>query len=164
MDWKAISSEACFKVSDDTGIGFTTVMRRVSVGMAAVAQGAGRSITVLEAVDGVVRPALRGVSRAGADYVMGTKAIVMGVIWGAGRKKGAALKILTHTVRAVIRQTAVRRGDVGAAVTGLVRGAIASSRRMGVATDQAAIVVTSAAIDEVYRLGSTKPESIRLAQ
>lgn len=154
---QAIGREDRLEVIDDTGSRFSAIMRRVSDGMAAAARGAGRSeITMLEAVSSVVRPALRGTWGADGDSVMGTKAIVMGVIWGAGERNGAALKVLTHTARTVIRQTAKRNGDVGAAVTGLVRAAIAGSERMGVPKAKAAMTVASVAVEEVHNIGSSE--------
>jgi len=162
MDWRAISREACFKVIDDTGIRFTAIKRRVSDGMASAARGAGTSmITRLEAVCGVVRGALRGALAPGGDSLMGAKAIIMGVIWGAGVKKVAALKFISHTTRTMIRQTAYRSGDVGSVVTGLVRGAIAGSQRMGVSAANAALAVVSVAIEEVCRTGSIEAAPVR---
>jgi hypothetical protein len=152
MDWRAISQESCFKFIDDTGIRFTALQKRVSDGMETAVR-AGK-ITPLEAVSGVVRGALRGALAPGGDPLLGAKAIVMGVIWGAGVKKGAALKLLSHTTRTMIRQTAGRNGDVGSVVTGLVRGAIAGSGRMNVSTSKAAQALVSVAVEEVYRIGS----------
>jgi hypothetical protein len=154
MDWQAISHEACFRFIDDTGIRFTAIKRRVSDGMADAVRGS--NLTRLEAVSGVVRGALRGALAPGGDPLLGAKAIVMGVIWGAGARKGAAIKILAHTTRMVIRQTAGRNGDVGSVVTGLVRGAIAGSERMELSTAKAAEAVVSMAVREVYRIGSLK--------
>lgn len=157
MDWRAISRESCFKVIDDTGIRFTAIKRRVSDGMETAARG-GKS-TPLKAV--IVRNALRGALAPGGDPLLGAKAIVMGVIWGAGVKKGAALQLLSHTTRTMIRQTAGGNGDVGSVVTGLVRGAIAGSGRMNVSTSKAAQAVVSAAIEEVYRIGSLRAAPVR---
>jgi hypothetical protein len=152
---RTFGSEERLEVIDDTGSRFSAIMKRVSDGMAAAARGAAQSeITLLEAVSSVVRPALRGTWGPAGDSVMGTKAIVMGVIWGAGEKNGAALKVLSHTARTVIRQTALRNGDVGAAVTGLVRAAIAGSERMGVPKAKAAMTVASVAVEEVHQIGS----------
>ncbi len=146
-----------FKVIDDTGSRFNSIMRWTSAGMARAATGAGESrITMLEAVSGVVRPALRGALRASGDSILGTQAIVMGVLSGAGRKKAAALKVLSDVGRAVIRQTAGMNGDVGAAVTGLVRGALAGSERMGVTRAKAATTVVQVAVDEIHRIGSAE--------
>lgn len=158
MDWRAISHESCFKNIDDTGIRFTAIRRRVSAGMETAALES--KLTRLEAVGGVVRGALRGALAPGGDTLMGAKAIVMGVIWGAGVKRGAALRVLSQATRAMIRQAAGRNGDVGSVVTGLVRGAIAAAGRMEVTTAIAAEVVVVVAVEEVYRIGSLEPRGI----
>src|SRR5688572_27658056 len=85
MDWLAISGESCFRFIDDTGIRFTAIQRRVSEGMENAARGG--KITRLEAVSGVVHGALRGILAPGGDPLLGSKAIVMGVLWGAGVTK-----------------------------------------------------------------------------
>ena len=156
--WRAVSKRARFNVIDDTGTQFSALMREVSEIMAGAAWKARQlGVTLLEAVSGVVRPALRRALAPGGDPLMGAKAIVLGIISGAGAKKRAALKVLSHTTRAIIRQTARWNGDVGAVVTGLVRGAISGSKRMGVSTGRAALAVVTVAIEEVYRIGSFEP-------
>jgi hypothetical protein len=161
MDWRAISHEACFKVIDDTGIRYTTLQRRVSGGMATAAGGS--TMTPLEAVSGVVRGALRGVLAPGGDPLLGAKAIMMGVIAGAGIKKGPALRVLAQTTRAMIRQAAHGKGDLGSVVSGLLRGAIAGSERMDVSAANAAEAVVGVAIEEVYRIGSSREIPARAA-
>jgi hypothetical protein len=147
-----------------TGIVFGAIMKSVSEGVATACQGTEKTgVTVFEAVSLIVRSALRGATGAGSDFIMGTKAIMMGVIWGTGEKESAALKLLSHAARSVVRQTAVMHGDVGDAVTGLVRGAIAGADRIGVEPAKAAWAVSGAAIEEAYRISSVAADRVRRA-
>ena len=149
---------------EETGIAFETIMKAVSDGIARAARGAGTTgITVLEAINGIVRTSLRETPRIGSDLIMGTKAIMMGVIRGGGERDIEALKILSHTARSVVRQTAAMKGDLGAAVTGLVRGAMAGAEHIGVDPAKAAWAVSGAAIEEAYYVGSLAGQGVRKA-
>ena len=159
---RPISHEIDTKTIVESGIAFGTIMKSVSESIASAAKGTGTSgISVLESISSIVRTALRGSSGVGSDFIMRTKAIMMGVIRSTGEKENAALKILSHTARTVIRQTAAMKGDVGAAVTGLVRGTLAGAEYLGVDPAKAAWAVSGAAIEEAYVFGSLAAARVR---
>src|SRR5690349_10689473 len=73
--WRAASKRARLNVIDDTGTQFSALMREVSEIMAGAAWKARQlGVTLLEAVSGVVRPALRRALAPGGDPLMGAKA------------------------------------------------------------------------------------------
>ncbi len=148
----------------NTGDVFGTIVKTVSDGITSAAKGTGKAgASVLEAVSNVVRTAVRGSLGVGSDLVVGTKAIVVGVFRGTGEKEEAALKTLSHTARTIIRQTADNNGDVGAAATGLVAGAVASAKQIGVDPAKVASAAGSAAIEEADRISAVAGEKVRSA-
>ena len=148
----------------NTGDVFGTTLQTVYEGVASAARGGHKSgISVLEAVSSVVRPVVREslASASGASAVEGSKAIVLGVLRGTGEKDQAALKTLSHTVRTVIRETAQLNGDVAGVASGLVLGAIESTKLTGVEPSRAVSEVTRAAIEEADQIGASAAEKVR---
>lgn len=157
-----VNREGISGAIQNTGDVFATIMKTVSEGISNAAKGTGDAgVSVLGAISTVVRTAVRESLGVGTDLIVGTKAIVVGVIRGTGEKEDAALKTLSNIVRTVIRQTAEMNGDVGAAATGLVLGAIASAEDMGVSPSKAASAARDAATEEGNRIGAAAAEKVR---
>lgn len=143
---------------------FGKVLTTVSDGVASAARGAGKAgSSMMEAVRNVTRTAMRGSWSAGRDFLVGAKAIVMGVVRGTKAREDEALGTLSQTARAVILEASDMNGDVAAAATGLVLGAIASARKMGVMPAKAADAARRAAIQEADRIGPTVSVQVRAA-
>ena len=148
---------------DVKGDAFGTIMKTVADGVVRAARGTGKAgISVPEAVTCVVRHAMQG-SLDGSDLVTRAKAIVMGVIRGTGEKEDVALKTLSHAAHSIIHQTAGMTGDIAAAATGVVLGAIASAAHMGVAPLRAAAAARGAVIEEAERLVPAEAVRVRRA-
>src|SRR5205823_5826457 len=88
------------------------------------------------------------------------KAIMMGVVRGTGLTSEAALQILSHAAKIVIRQTADRNGNLAVAIKGIVLGAIASARPMGVETAKAASTAAQGALEGAAEAGSVTVERV----
>ena len=146
----------------NTADGFGTIMKAVSDGIARTAKSAGPvALTGPEAIGAVVRGALRGSLGVAPNALVGTKAIVMGVLRGTDEEGDAALVTLSHAARAILRQTAEMRGDMGAAARGVILGAISSARHMRVYPPRAASAARQAVLDEAGRIGSEAAERVR---
>ena len=96
----------------------------------------------------------------GSDLTPGSKAIVMGVVRGTGEKGDAALKIVSHTAKIVIHHIADMGGNLAAATKGLVLGAIASAKSMGVEQAQAASMAAQGALEGATESGSVTAERV----
>ena len=83
---------------------------------------------------------------------------------GGTEDTGAAiLGTISRTSHATIRDTAALGGDLAAAATGLVKGAIESAKKMGIDTEEAAAAAADGALKAVDHVGSTAAESVRKA-
>lgn len=120
--------------------------------------GGGR---LLDAVTQVVHDSLRDTVNADGNLVLGSKAVLVGVLRGTGERETAAVKTISHTSRAVIRFAAQLGGDLSASLKGLVLGAIASARDIGVDRAQAASAAALGAVDGADEAGSAAAETIR---
>lgn len=163
-DQHPVNKKGASGAIEKAGDVFSTIMKAVSEGVSSAAKGTGKAgVSVVEAVGSVVRATVRESLGAGGDFLVGSKAVVMGVIRGTCEKEELALNTLSHTARTVIRQTAEMNGDVGAAATGLVLGAIAGAEYMRVTPSKAASAVRTAAIKEGDRNGLVAAEKVRTA-
>src|SRR5438477_3086332 len=92
---------------------FGTVLETVTGGIAGATKGTGLAgVALLDAVTEVIKIAMRGAVGMGSDLVLGTKAMVLGIIRGTGEKGETALKILSHAAKIVIHHTADMSGDL----------------------------------------------------
>jgi hypothetical protein len=82
---------------------------------------------------------------------------------GASETGAAILDTINHTSHAAIRDTAALGGDLAAAATGLVKGAIESAKKMGLNTEEAAAAAADGALKAAGQVGSTAVESVRKA-
>jgi hypothetical protein len=108
----------------------------------------------------VVAAAARSAVEAGGDLVPATKAIIMGVLRGAGVRNDAALKILSQAARIVIHHTADGNGNLAAAIKGVILGAIASARTMGVETGRAASTAAQGGLEGAREAGPVIVERV----
>ena len=138
------------------GDDFGTIMKKAADGIqSAVKSG----VAPPEAVNSVVRAAVRG-ALGGGDVAVGVKAILMGAIRGTGQKQDAALASLEVVARAVVRQTVELNGNVAAASKGLLQGASACARQIGVDLPKAVDATRAAAVAEAETLGSVAAEKV----
>jgi len=143
---------------------FATTVKSVSDGIALATKETGKDGPLaLEAVTGVVQSSVRGGLGVGGNQTLGAKAIVVGVLRGTGGKAETGLKTLSHTSRAVIRITAQLGGDLSASVKGLILGAIASARDLGVDRAQTATSAAQGALEGADEAGSVAIEEVRKA-
>ena len=138
---------------------FARIVETVSRGMTGVAQGAGRT----EAITDVVKSALDGCLAVGGNLILGAKAIVVGVLRGAGEMEAAGLKTLSHTARTLIRRVDSASGDVAAAAKGLVLGAIASAKVLKVELAKSASTAAQGALEGAEEAGSVASDTVRTA-
>ena len=143
---------------------FATTVKSVSDGIALATKETGKAGPLaLEAVTTVVQTSVRGGLGIGGNPTLGAKAIIVGVLHGIGAREAAGLKALSHTSRAVIRITAQLGGDLSASVKGLILGAIASARDLGVDRAQAATSAAQGALEGADEAGSDAAEVVRKA-
>lgn len=143
---------------------FARTVKSVCDGIAPAAKETGNDgLRVLEAVTGVVQSSVRGAVGSGGNLVLGAKAIVVGVLRGTREKEEAALKTLSHASRTVILQAAQLSGDLSAAVKGLILGAIASARDVGVDRAKTASSAAQGALEGAEEAGSVAAETVRKA-
>jgi hypothetical protein len=136
-------------------------MESVAQGTASSAKGTGLTgAPLLAAVSGVVAGAAREAIEKGGDLIPGTKAIIMGVVRGAGPGNREALQILSHAARVIVHHTADRNGNLAAAIKGIILGAIASARTMGVDTAKAASIAAQGALEGAAEAGSVTVERV----
>jgi hypothetical protein len=80
------------------------------------------------------------------------------------KETGAAiLNTISRTSDAAIRDTAALGGDLAAAATGLVKGAIESAKKMGINTEEAAASAADGALKVAVQVGATAVETVRKA-
>ncbi len=140
---------------------FDTIVRTVSDGIRMAVKGRGKKrVPMREAVRAVVSGAMRASLGVGGSLIVGTKAVMMGVIRAADERGEAALLTLAQAARDVIRATTEWRGDLRSAALGLVLGAVVSARGMGVVPSRAAHVARAAAIEEAERIGFAAAEQV----
>jgi hypothetical protein len=143
---------------------FATILETVTAGIASSAKGTGLTgAPLLEAVTEVATSAVRGAVSMGSDLVPASKAILMGIVRGTEARDETAIKILSHTSRIVIHQTADRGGDLAAATKGLVLGAIASARSTGMDIAKAASMAAQGAYEGAAEAGSVTVERVLAA-
>ena len=88
---------------------------------------------------------------------------MLGVLRGSKQGGTAVLDTISHTAHVAIRDTAEVGGDVGAAATGLVEGAIEGAKEMGVSAEDAAAAAADGALKAAGRVGSTAVQAVRKA-
>lgn len=108
----------------------------------------------------MVADAARDAVAAGTDLIPAGKAIIMGVARGTGAMNEAALVILSRSARIIVHHTADRNGNLAAAVKGIVLGAIASARTMGVDTARSATAAALGALEGASEAGSVTVERV----
>ena len=141
--------------------GFATILETVTQRIASSAKGTGLiGAPLLEAISEVVTTAARETVETGRDLIPGTKAIIMGVVRGTGATKDAALKMVAHAAKIIIHHTADRNGNLAAAIKGIVLGAIASAKSMGVETATAASMAAQGALEGASEAGSVTVERV----
>lgn len=135
---------------------FATTLETVTDALAKATPGT-------EAIFEVATGAVRGAVAMGSDLVLASKAIVVGVFRGTGAKEDAALQILSQVSKTVVHHTADRGGDLAAATKGLVLGAIASAKAIGVDAAKAASTAAQGAHDGAAQAGSVTVERVMAA-
>jgi hypothetical protein len=116
--------------------------------------------TVLETVTAGITSAAKGVDLDGIPLL---QAILMGIVRATGRKEEAGLKILAHAAKTAVHHTADRGGNLAAATKGLVLGAIASAKTLGVDTAKSATAAAQGAIEGAAEAGSVTVERVLAA-
>ena len=140
---------------------FATTLETVTGEIAASTRGAGLTgAPLLAAVANVVDGAVRGAVAMGSDLAPAMKAIIMGILRGTEAKEEAGLKILSHAAKIIIRQTADRGGNLAAATKGIVLGAIASAKSIGVDVPKAASTAAQGAHEGAVEAGSLTVEQV----
>lgn len=139
---------------------FGSILGSVSGGITKAAGGKIGAVP-LETITEVVQSAVRGAVGVGNNLVMGAKAVVVGVLRGTGEREEAALTTLSHTARTVIREAAVLSTDLAACTKGLILGAIASAKDMGVDRGRAASAAARGALDGSQDAGSVEVDKVR---
>lgn len=114
----------------------------------------------LEAITEEAAAAARGAVETGGDLIPAGKAIIMGVVRGSGATREAALTILFHASKVILRHTADRNGNVAAAIKGIILGAIASGRMMGVETLVAASTAAQGALAGASEAGDVTAQRV----
>lgn len=143
---------------------FATILESVTAGITSAGKGiALTGIPLQQAVAEVVKDSVRGAVAMGSDLVLGTKAIVLGILRATGLKDEAGLKILSHAAKTAIHHTADRGGNLAAATKGLVLGAIAAAKTMGVETARSATTAAQGAIEGAAEAGSVTMERVLAA-
>jgi len=141
---------------------FGNILKTVSGGIAEAAGGAEKvGPLFLAAVTEVVQRALSGAVGMGDNLVMGTKAIIVGVVRGIGEKGEAALVLLSHAARSVLRNAAGMGADLAACTKGLILGAIASAKDLGVDRGKSASAAAQGALDGAHDVGSVAVDKVR---
>lgn len=140
---------------------FAKILEWVTQRVASPAKGTGLvGAPLLEAISDVVATAAREIILKGGDLLPGTKAIIMGVVRGSGGTKDAALEMVAHAAKIIVHHTADRNGNLAAAIKGIVLGAIASARTMGVETARAASTAAQGALEGASEAGSITVERV----
>jgi hypothetical protein len=135
---------------------FSSLLDSVSSGLADAAGDP-------EAMDEVVRNAVRSsVEREGA-LVLGAKAIVVASLRSAGAKDDAALLMLTRLSKSVLAQASSLDADLETCTKGLILGAIASAKDHGVDRGKAATAVAAGALEAAREVGETVGDRLRTA-
>lgn len=141
---------------------YATVLETVSRDMASACQGL-TGAPPLNAVTEIVTSAVRGAVAMGSDLVPAAKAIMVGVVRGTGATEDGALKILSHVAKTVIHHAADRGADLAAVTKGLVLGAIASSKSIGVESAVATSTAARGAYEGAVEAGSVTVERVLAA-
>ena len=143
---------------------FATILETVTGEIASLAKGTGLTgAPLLAAITEVVTGAVRGAVSMGSDLVPGAKAIVMGIVRGTGATNEEGLKILSHAAKIVIHHTADRGGNLAAASKGVILGAIASAKTLGMDTAKAASTAAQGALEGAKEAGSVTVERVLAA-
>ena len=136
---------------------FATIMDSVSRRIS------GSGVPLLDAITQTVAAGAGESVESGGDLTPRSKAIIMGVMQGAGATNEAALKALSHAARVLIRHTANLNGNLAGAIKGIVLGAIASARKMGVEPAQAASTAAQGGLEGASEAGSVTVERVKAA-
>ena len=88
---------------------------------------------------------------------------MLGVLRGSKQGGTAVLDTISHTAHVAVRDTAEVGGDVGAAATGLVAGAIEGAKELGVSAENAAAAAAGGALKAAGEVGSTAVDKVRKA-
>lgn len=88
------------------------------------------------AIHAVTR-AVRTLAARSADPVQGARAIIAGVLRGAGENEDTALQTLSHAARAIIEEAVLLGYDPTAWIEGVFSGAVAGSKAFGLHRENA---------------------------
>ncbi len=139
---------------------FGSILETVSAGIAE-ARRAGPDF--LDGVSEVILDAMRAAAKAKSDLTQASKAVVVGVLRGLGEREDAALLTLSRTSRAVLREAAGLEADLAACLKGLVLGAIASAKDLGVDRAKAATAAAQGALEGAQGAGAAAVDRVREA-
>jgi hypothetical protein len=126
-----------------------------------IARASGPSGAVsLEAVTLALQDGVRGAVETQSDLVLACKAMVLAALRGTAEQGEAALRTLGSVSTTILRKTSDLGGDRVAATKGIILGAIAGAKGIGVEVPGAAATAAKGALDGAGEAGSVDSERI----
>jgi hypothetical protein len=121
----------------------------------------GTSLT--DIIAGVASSAVRDAVEIGVNLRRIARGTMIGVLSGVRDMRVAPLDSISDTSHAAILSTVAAGGDLGAAASGLVEGAIESAKKLGVSAEEAAAAAVYGALKAAGEVGLAAVETVRKA-
>ena len=113
------------------------------------------------AIADVASGAVHGAAEVGADLGQAAKGIMLGVLRRTNGAETEILGTIRHTAHVAIWDTTDVGGDIEAAATGLIAGAIEGAKELSVDAEAAAAAAADGALKAAGQIGPTAVANVR---
>jgi hypothetical protein len=121
----------------------------------------GAKVTVITAT--VASAAIDGVLQSGCDLAPATQGLLVTILRCTRLIGSEVLAAITRTAKIATRAVAESQKDLGAAATGLIRGAIQAANELGIDTTDAASAAATGALNAVGDVRSSAYQTVLAA-
>jgi len=120
-------------------------------------------VSVAAAIDDVASGAVRGALQVAGDLYQTATGIMIGVMRGTKLTGTESLESIIHTAQVTIRETIAGGGDLAAATTGLIDGAITGAMAAGISAADAAMAAADGALKAAGQAGADTADLVHQA-
>jgi hypothetical protein len=160
---QAVKSSILSALADGTDVAraVSASVARELAGLIGTSGNTGARVTIITA--NVASAAISGVLQSGCDLAPAAQGLVVTILRGTRLVGSEVVAGIKRTAQIVTRAVAESQGNLEAAATGLIRGAIQAANEIGIDTADAAAAAATGALNAVGDVRSTAYKAVLAA-
>jgi hypothetical protein len=160
---QAVKSSILSALADGTDVAraVSASVARELAGLLGTSGNTGARVTIITAT--VASAAISGVLQSGCDLAPATQGLVVTILRGTRLIGSEVVAGITRTAQIVTRAVAESQGNLEAAATGLIRGAIQAAGELGIDTADAASAAATGTLNAVGDVRSSAYQTVLAA-